>query len=193
MSDTEIIEQLKQGSEAAFKKLVGTHQKLVVNTCYGLVQNREDAEDIAQDVFVEVYRNIDKFRADAKLSTWLYRIAVNRSLNHIRDNKKRKWFQGFDNEVAEKNRELLQARTADSDEPDYELENKQRAIILKEAINSLPQNQKVAFTLSKYEELSYQEIAEVMDLSVSSVESLLFRAKKGLQKKLYKCYKKKCM
>lgn len=193
MSDTEIIEQLKQGSEAAFKKLVDTHQKLVVNTCYGLVQNREDAEDIAQDVFVEVYRNIEKFRADAKLSTWLYRIAVNRSLNHIRDNKKHKWFQGFDNEVAEKNRELLQARTADSDEPEYDLENKQRAIILKEAINSLPQNQKVAFTLSKYEELSYQEIAEVMDLSVSSVESLLFRAKKSLQKKLYKCYKKKCM
>nr|WP_321353490.1 sigma-70 family RNA polymerase sigma factor [uncultured Draconibacterium sp.] len=193
MSDTDIIEQLKQGSEPAFKKLVDTHQKLVVNTCYGLVQNREDAEDIAQDVFVEVYRNINKFRADAKLSTWLYRIAVNRSLNHIRDNKKHKWFHSFGDEVAEKNRELLQAKTADSDEPEYDLENKQRAIILKEAINSLPQNQKVAFTLSKYEELSYQEIAEVMDLSVSSVESLLFRAKKGLQKKLYKCYKKKCM
>ncbi|WP_321369070.1 sigma-70 family RNA polymerase sigma factor [uncultured Draconibacterium sp.] len=193
MSDTEIIEQLKQGNELAFKKLVDTHQKLVVNTCYGLVQNREDAEDVAQEVFVEVYRNIDKFRADAKLSTWLYRIAVNRSLNHIRDNKKHKWFQGFEDEVAEKSRELLQARTADSDEPEYDFENKQRAIILGEAINSLPKNQKVAFTLSKYEDLSYQEIAEVMDLSVSSVESLLFRAKKGLQKKLYKCYKKKCM
>lgn len=193
MSDTEIIEQLKQGNELAFKKLVDTHQKLVVNTCYGLVQNREDAEDVAQEVFVEVYRNIDKFRADAKLSTWLYRIAVNRSLNHIRDNKKHKWFQGFEDEVADKSRELLQARTADSDEPEYDFENKQRAIILGEAINSLPKNQKVAFTLSKYEDLSYQEIAEVMDLSVSSVESLLFRAKKGLQKKLYKCYKKKCM
>ncbi|KJF42943.1 RNA polymerase sigma factor [Draconibacterium sediminis] len=193
MSDTDIIDQLKQGSEAAFKTLVDTHQKLVVNTCYGLVQNREDAEDIAQDVFVEVYRNIDKFRADAKLSTWLYRIAVNRSLNHIRDNKKRKWFHSFEDEVAAKNREVMQVSTSNTDEPEYELENQQRAIILREAINSLPQNQKVAFTLSKYEELSYQEIAEVMDLSVSSVESLLFRAKKGLQKKLYKCYKKKCL
>ncbi|WP_321348315.1 sigma-70 family RNA polymerase sigma factor [uncultured Draconibacterium sp.] len=193
MFDTEIIEQLKQGNQLAFKKLVDTHQKLVVNTCYGLVQNREDAEDVAQEVFVEVYRNIEKFRSDSKLSTWLYRIAVNRSLNHIRDNKKHKWFQAFDDEEQGKNRELLQAKTANSDEPEYDLENKQRAIILKESINSLPKNQKVAFTLSKYEELSYQEIAEVMDLSVSSVESLLFRAKKGLQKKLYKCYKKKCM
>ena len=193
MSDTEIIEQLKQGNQLAFKKLVDTHQKLVVNTCYGLVQNREDAEDVAQEVFVEVYRNIEKFRSDSKLSTWLYRIAVNRSLNHIRDNRKHKWFQGFDDEEAAANKDLLRAKTADSDEPEYDLENKQRALILKEAINSLPKNQKVAFTLSKYEELSYHEIAEVMDLSVSSVESLLFRAKKGLQKKLYKCYKKKCM
>lgn len=193
MTDTNIIEQLKQGSEQAFKKLVNTHQKLVVNTCYGMVQNREDAEDIAQEVFIEVYRNIENFRADAKLSTWLYRIAVNRSLNHIRDNKKHKWFQSFEVEVRGKNREVMQASTENTDEPEYDLENKQRAIILREAINSLPEKQKVAFTLSKYEDLSYQEIAAVMDLSVSSVESLLFRAKKGLQKKLYKCYKKKCM
>lgn len=193
MSDIEIIEQLKQGNEQAFRQLVENHQKLVVNTCFGMVQNREDAEDIAQDVFIEVYRNIQKFRADSKLSTWLYRIAVNRSLNHIRDNKKNKWFHSFEDEVAAKNRELQRLESSKTDQPEWELENKQRAIILHEAINSLPKNQKVAFTLSKYEELSYQEIAEVMELSVSSVESLLFRAKKGLQKKLYKCYKKKCM
>jgi len=193
MSDTEIINQLKQGNEAAFRKLVDNYQKLVVNTCFGMVHNREDAEDIAQDVFVEVYRNVEHFRADAKLSTWLYRIAVNRSLNHIRDNKKHKWFQSFENEVEAKNRQLMQVESSKSDQPEYEMENKQRAIILHEAINSLPENQKVAFTLSKYEELSYQEISEVMDMSVSSVESLLFRAKKNLQKKLHKCYKKKCM
>ena len=73
------------------------------------------------------------------------------------------------------------------------MENEQRAAILYDAINSLPENQKVAFTLNKYEDLSYQEIADVMEISISSVESLLFRAKKNLQKKLYKCYKKKCM
>jgi len=193
MSDTEIINQLKQGNEAAFRKLVDNYQKLVVNTCYGMVHNREDAEDIAQDVFVEVYRNVEHFRADARLSTWLYRIAVNRSLNHIRDNKKHKWFQSFENEVEAKNRQLMQVESSKSDHPEYEMENKQRAIILHEAINSLTENQKVAFTLNKYEELSYQEISEVMDMSVSSVESLLFRAKKNLQKKLHKCYKKKCM
>ncbi len=193
MSDPEIIEQLRQGNENAFRKLVENYQKLVVNTCYGLVQNREDAEDIAQEVFVEVYRSVEHFRADAKLSTWLYRIAVNRSLNHIRDNKKHKWFQSFTKEVETQNRQLLRVESAQTDQPEFELENKQRATILHEAINSLPENQKVAFTLNKYEDLSYKEIADVMEISVSSVESLLFRAKKNLQKKLHACYKKKCM
>jgi len=193
MSETEIIHKLQQGNEQAFRQLVEDYQGMVVNTCFGMVHNTEDAEDIAQEVFIEVFRSIQNFRADSKLSTWLYRIAVNRSLNFIRDNKKNKWFRSFEDEVAAKNRQLQQIQSSKTDQPEFEMENKQRAIILHEAINSLPENQKVAFTLSKYEELSYQEIAEVMELSVSSVESLLFRAKKGLQKKLYKCYKKKCM
>ncbi len=193
MSETEIIQKLKQGNEQAFKQLVGNYQKLVVNTCFGMIHNTEDAEDIAQEVFIEVFRSIHKFRADAKISTWLYRIAVNRSLNFIRDNKKRRWFQSFEDSVHTKNRELQNIISSKTDQPEFQLENKQRAILLHEAIDSLAQNQKVAFTLSKYEDLSYQEISEVMDLSVSSVESLLHRAKKNLQKKLYKCYKKKCI
>jgi RNA polymerase sigma-70 factor (ECF subfamily) len=193
MNKTEIIEKLRQGNEPAFKQLVDNYQKLVVNTCFGMVLNKHDAEDNAQEVFIEVFRSIHKFRADAKLSTWLYRIAVNRSLNFIRDNKKRKWFQSFEDSVETKNRELQNIAATTSDQPGVQLENRQRAILLHEAIDSLPQNQKVAFTLSKYEELSYQEISDVMDLSVSSVESLLHRAKKNLQKKLYTCYKKKCI
>ncbi|MCF6358405.1 MAG: sigma-70 family RNA polymerase sigma factor [Draconibacterium sp.] len=192
MSEVEIIHKLQKGDEQAFKQLVNNYQKLVVNTCFSMVHNTHDAEDIAQEVFIEVFRSIHKFRADAKLSTWLYRISVNRSLNFIRDNKKRKWFQSFEDSVQTKNSELQNITTSNSNQPEFQLENQQRATILHEAIDSLAQNQRVAFTLSKYEELSYQEISEVMDLSISSVESLLHRAKKNLQKKLYKCYKKKC-
>lgn len=190
MSETEIIQKLQQGNEKAFRQLVENYQKLVVNTCYGLLQNTEDAEDIAQDVFVEVFGSVGNFRADSKISTWLYRIAVNRSLNHIRDNKKRKWFQSFDDIVKEKNAQFH--RQHSSENPGIELENLQRANILHEAIGSLPENQKTAFTLNKYEDLSYKEIAEIMDISVASVESLIHRAKLNLQKKLYTCYKKKC-
>lgn len=193
MSEAEIIQQLQQGSEQAFRQLVGKYQQLVVNTCFGMVHSSEDAEDIAQEVFIEVFRSIQNFRSDSKLSTWLYRIAVNRSLNFIRDNKKNKWFQLFEDSV--KNKISLQERLPNSvsDQPEHAMENNQRATMLHEAIDSLPENQKVAFTLSKYEELSYQEISAVMDQSVSAVESLIHRAKKNLQKKLYTCYKKKCI
>ncbi|MCF6334080.1 MAG: sigma-70 family RNA polymerase sigma factor [Draconibacterium sp.] len=193
MTEVEIIQKLQRGNEQAFKELVENYQKMVVNTCFGMVHNIEDSEDIAQEVFIEVFRSIHKFRAESKLSTWLYRMAVNRSLNFIRDNKKNKWFQSFEDAVQSKNAELSRITTGDSENPEFELENSQRAILLHEAIDNLPQNQKVAFTLSKYEDLSYQEISAVMDVSVSSVESLLHRAKKNLQKKLYVCYKKKCI
>jgi RNA polymerase sigma-70 factor, ECF subfamily len=193
MSESDIIQKLQRGNEQAFRELVENYQKMVVNTCFGMVHNIEDAEDIAQEVFIEVFRSIHKFRADSKLSTWLYRMAINRSLNYIRDNKRNKWFQSFEDSVKSKNTLHENLINKNTDHPEYVLENTQRATLLHEAIDSLAENQKIAFTLSKYEELSYQEISKVMDVSVSSVESLLHRAKKNLQKKLYVCYKKKCI
>ena len=191
MNDQQIIEQLKQGNEPAFRYLVEQHQKMVVNTCFSLVHDSDDADDLAQEVFIEVYNSIDRFRADAKISTWLYRIAVNKSLNFIRDNKKRKFFKKIEDVFTGRN--YTDSDTGLSfDEPDAELQEKQKAAILHKAIDSLPENQRVAFTLNKYEDLSYKEISEVMGLSLSSVESLIHRAKKNLQEKLYDCYKKDC-
>ena len=192
MSEAEIIKRLQEGDENAFRQLVEKYQQLVVNTCFGLVHNTEDAEDIAQDVFIEVFRSVHKFRADSKISTWLYRIAVNRSLNFIRDNKRRKWFRSVDEPNAPDSKDAYKI-SGETDSPDSDLENSQRTALLHEAIDSLPNNQRVAFTLNKYEDLSYKEISEVMQVSLSSVESLIHRAKKNLQKKLYACYKKKCI
>lgn len=193
MTESEIILKLQEGSETAFKELVGKYQKMVVNTCFGILHNLHDAEDVAQDVFIEVFRSVQNFRSDAKISTWLYRIAVNRSLNFIRDNKKRKWFQSFEDAVKTKNAQPENFISGKNEDADFNLENNQRANMLYSAIDALPENQRVAFTLNKYEDLSYKEISDVMDLSVSSVESLIHRAKKNLQKKLYACYKKKCI
>jgi len=193
MSESEIIKKLKQGNESAFKELVNNYRQMVVNTCFGLLHNTEDAEDVAQDVFIEVFRSAENFRGDAKISTWLYRIAVNRSLNFIRDNKKRRWFQSFDDVVESKKEALHPLNYQSYDDPESEMENSQRALLLHEVIDSLPKNQRVAFTLNKYEDLAYKEISEVMNLSVSSVESLIHRAKKNLQKKLHRCYQKKCI
>lgn len=193
MNEAEIIQKLREGDEEAFRQLVEKHRQLVVNTCFGLVHNLEDAEDIAQDVFIEVFRSVDKFRSDSKISTWLYRIAVNRSLNFIRDNKRRKWMQSVEDVLSLKNERINNLLSGKAVSPDIEMENSERAALLHKTIDSLPENQRVAFTLSKYEDLSYKEIAAVMETSVSSVESLIHRAKKNLQKKLYACYKKKCI
>jgi RNA polymerase sigma-70 factor (ECF subfamily) len=193
MTETEIIQKLQQGNEQAFKQLVENYQKLVVNTCFGMVHNTEDAEDIAQEVFIEVFRSIQNFRADSKITTWLYRIAVNRSLNFIRDNKRKKWVHSIEELVKGISGQVGEIQNINNETPVSELENSQRAKILHAAIDSLPENQKAAFTLNKYEDLSYKEISEVMNLSVSSVESLIHRAKIKLQEKLYLCYKKKCM
>ena len=194
MTESEIINQLQQGNESAFRELVENYQKLVINTCNGMIHNRDDAEDVAQEVFIEVFRSIKNFRSDSKISTWLYRIAVNRSLNFIRDNRRKKWFHSIeDNETNSGKSKVYGLASAREENPDFGMESGQRAQILFESIGSLPKNQQVAFTLSKYEDLSYKEISEVMNLSVSSVESLIFRAKKNLQKKLYACYKKKCI
>ncbi len=190
MNDKKLIDLIEKNKPAGFKNLVDKYQRLVINICYGFVHNRQDAEDIAQDVFIEVYRSIERFHRKSKLSTWLYRIAVNKSLNYIRDNKKNTWFQSLDILFNENtNAKVLEPEDSKNNMPDKITENKETSGYIYEAINALPENQQIAFTLKKYEDLSYKEIADVMKLSLSSVESLIFRAKKNLQKKLIEHYK----
>ncbi len=189
MTDQDLVQQINDGDERAFRLLVERHQQLVLHTCLGFVADRDDAEDLAQEVFVELFHALRRFRGDSKLSTWIYRIAVNRSLNFVRDNKGRKFFRSLGVRFGEDSKVDVADESWRS-RPDQEVENKQRRANLYSAINSLPERQRVAFTLSKLDDLSYQDIAEVMGLSLSSVESLIHRAKLNLQKKLYECYKK---
>lgn len=193
MSAEEFIDGLKRGEEKAFKEFVDRYRQPVVNICFGLLNSKEDAEDVAQDVFIEVFRSIHTFRRQSKLSTWLYRIAVNRSLNFIRDNRKRSLIKSIEEAVRSKPEGPGKFESGNDANPEGNLENRQRSLLLHEAIDSLPENQRVAFVLSKYEEMNQNQVAEVMKLSVSAVESLIYRAKKNLQKKLYMCYKKKCI
>lgn len=189
MDEQELIQAIQAGDDRAFQTLVEQFEVMVVNTCKGFVHQLDDAEDLAQDVFIEIFYSAHKFRGDSKLSTWIYRIAVNKSLNFIRDNRRRKFFHSIGDSLFG-GKELDVPTSATADRPDLEVENDQRRQNLYRAIDELPERQRVAFSLSKFEELSYREISEVMDLSVSSVESLIHRAKLNLQKKLYQCYKK---
>lgn len=186
MQELELIERLKKGDDSAFKIIVNTWQNMVYNTSLGIVQNAEDAEDVAQEVFVQVYESIGQFKGDSKFSTWLYRIAITKSLDHLRKKKRKKRF-AFIQSIFGNNEEEVRHQP-DFHHPGISLENKEKAAILFRAIDKLPDNQKTAFTLHKLEGLSYQEVSEIMDSTVSSVESLMHRAKANLKKILTDYY-----
>lgn len=192
MTEKQIIEGILQGDEEAFRELVDNYQPLVLNTCNGFLHNRQDAEDVAQEVFIEAYRSISKFREKSSLSTWLYRISVNKSLNYIRDNKKRKILRSIDNPASGSDKESgFQLEDPDPPYHDVDDTENEKIELLHRSIATLPKNQKVAFTLSKFENLSYKQISEIMDLSLPSVEGLIHRAKRNLEKKILKHYQKK--
>jgi len=181
-----LIEKLKHGDETAFKQIVADWQNMVYNTAVGILQNAEDAEDVAQEVFVQVYESVKTFKAESKFSTWLYRITVSKALDHLRRKKRKKRFAYVQSLFGADNQTIIEK--PDFNHPGVALDNKERAAVLFKAINQLPENQKIAFTLHKLEGLSYQEISEVMKTSVSSVESLMHRAKNNLKKWLTSHY-----
>jgi RNA polymerase sigma factor (sigma-70 family) len=189
LNEAEKIKRLKSGDASAFELFVKEFQLKVYNTCLGLLQNEEDAEDISQEVFITVFQSIRHFKERSSLSTWVYRITVTRSLEFLRMKKRKKRFAFFQTIFSDEKGEI-RTQALHFYHPGVQLENKERAAILFKAIEQLPENQKTAFILHKLEELSYAEIAEVMKLSVSSIESLMFRAKQNLQKLLGRYYEK---
>lgn len=185
-AEQQFIELLKSGSPDAFTRLVRDYQHRVVNTCYGFLHNRPDAEDAAQQVFEKIWNSIGSFRGDAKISSWIYRIAVNVSMNIVKKRDSRNKLLGYLKLVGFK---ITLAEKAK--DPVVELENKEKARILMEAIDRLPETQRVAFTLARFEKLSGKEIAEVMDKSLSAVEALQIRAKRSLSDYLADYYLEK--
>lgn len=191
MDDHELIQKILQNNDhGAFALLVDKYQKLVVNTCRGFVNNYADAEDLAQDVFIELFESLPNFRNESKLSTWIYRIAVNKSLNFVRKRKRETFISSITSVfgTTEHQHAFVSNSTEQSNDADRGINTKELHGTLKQAINSLPKNQKIAFILNKYQDLSYKEVADVMDISLSSVESLIFRAKGNLQIKLSSFY-----
>jgi len=189
LNEWTLIEQLKQGDETAFKTIVETFQNMVYNTALSIVQNAEDAEDIAQEVFVQVYQSVQSFKGESRFSTWLYRITLSKSFDHERRKKRKKRFAFIRSLTETKNEGPV--HVADFHHPGVVLDRKENAAIIFKAIRELPTNQRIAFTLHKVEGLSYKEISEVMETSISSVESLIHRARNNLKKILGDYYMKR--
>jgi len=184
--ETDLVARLKQGDESAFRIIVETRKDLVYNTALGLLQNAGDAEDITQEVFIKVYESVHQFKGESAFSTWLYRIAVTKSLEMIRNRKRKKRFAFITGLFGDSNE--LRHDPPDFVHPGIQLDNREKASVLFKAIEKLPENQRIAFTLHKVEGVPYQEISEIMKITVSAVESLIHRAKANLRKWLEDFY-----
>ncbi|WP_422082067.1 RNA polymerase sigma factor [Ulvibacterium sp.] len=173
-----LLEEISKGNRNAFEQLYLLYKSKVYNTAIVYLQNIEEAEEVTQDIFLTIYQKADTFQGKSKVSTWIYRITVNKALNKL---EKRKRSPLSEREVNERDR-------ADFYHPGIQLENKEKARFLFMAIDKLAKTQKTAFVLSFVEGLPRQEVADVMGTTLKSVESLLQRAKSNLRKYLVEIY-----
>lgn len=171
------LDKLKRSDESEFKKLVDMYSHQILNTCFYTLGNRNDAEDTTQDVFKAIYSGIQSFKGDSKLKTWIYKITLNKCNEFIRKKRTHKR-NGIQIEIGN-------AKNIESDfQPDIQFILKEEEINLWRAVQRLPEQQKTIVTLYALNQLSYQEIAESLDLSISAVESSLFRARTTLKKEM---------
>jgi RNA polymerase sigma-70 factor (ECF subfamily) len=185
-SERLLVERIKEGDHAAFRNLVESMKDRVLNLCYRMTGNRMDAEDLSQEVFVDVYKHIDSFRGDASLKSWILRIAHNKSLNYLRDSR-RSSAVSLDSATNDSQSTIADTIAGkDSDRPDRSLEIERSREILNAALARLPGKLAQPFTLHKLDGMSYDEIAAFLGMSVSAVESQIHRAKLRLQKELSK-------
>ena len=186
MNETELIKQLKQGNENAFRWLVENYRSRVHHTVLNILQDDKEAEDAAQETFIQVFESVGTFKAAASLHTWILRIAVRKALDKIRRRKARQklhqllpWWMPDEKKSTE----------TSFHHPGILTENKEKAAVLFKAIKSLPQQQQLAFMLIKVQGMNYEEASAILQKNIKAVESLISRATGNLQKQLEVYYK----
>ncbi len=175
--DFVLMERIGEGDHDAFRQLIERHQHAVIGTVAKMLGNASESEDIAQQVFLRIWRNAKRYRPDAKFTTYLFTITRNLVFNESRRKSRKK---EVSSDEREENSHQLAAANPDS-QPDAQLLQAELQTAVDAAIASLPETQRMAVVLRRYEQLSYEEIASVLGLSVSAVKSLLFRARTSLR------------
>lgn len=187
MNDDETLHAIAEGNETSLRSLYDRYSEKVFNTVISYTQNAEDAEEILQDVFVSIHHTAAKFQFNSSVSTWIYKITVNKSLDFLRrkntDKRKGIFTSLYKKDSAEIKYDLLEFN-----HPGIKLENKEDAGFLFKVIDTLPNSQKTAFILTNIEDLSHQEAGDIMNASRKAVESLVQRAKANLRKGLEKYF-----
>jgi RNA polymerase sigma-70 factor (ECF subfamily) len=183
-ADVAAMKRLAAGDSSALKELIERHKKVVLNIVYRYIGDRSAAEDIAQEAFVRVYQARKRYKPTAKFSTWLYRIVSNLCLSMLRKEQLRK-AHSLDSSLETQEGELRTDRSSDDvDPPGSRLEKEELAEVVRSAVESLPESQRMAVILNRYGGLGYQEVAKSMSLSPMAVKSLLNRARNNLREML---------
>lgn len=181
--DTHLMHRLQQGDLAAFEDLISRHRDTVVNLAYRFMGDRAEAEDALQEVFLRVFRARERYEPTARFSTWLYRIATNYCLNALKARRSDRWtsLHAVDGDGESYLPEIPSEREP---APEERAEKAETAALVRQAVERLPDSQRMAIVLNKYHGQSYQEVAEAMDLTVMAVKSLLMRARVNLKESL---------
>jgi RNA polymerase sigma-70 factor (ECF subfamily) len=184
MDDAAIMLELSAGNMAGFDFLIQKYRKPIIHFMYRMVRNQAVAEELAQEVFLRVYRSRETYRAEARFSTWLYRIATNLGVNHARDNRHER--NASTVYLDEPNAETGTTPDVADTTPGAEANmlRRERLNAIREHVMSLPERQRVAVLMHKYEGMDYRQIGDVLKLSESATKSLLFRAYQTLREKL---------
>jgi RNA polymerase sigma-70 factor, ECF subfamily len=182
LEDTEVMLRVQAGDDAAFDYLVEKYRRQIISFMFRMAHNQAVAEELAQEVFLRVYRSRQTYAAEAKFSTWLYRIATNLGVNHARDSRAEKAGVSLDETDEETGQSLDVADATPNVEQD--ILRRERLAAIRRHVEELPERQRVAVMMHKYQELDYREIARVLKLSESATKSLLFRAYETLREKL---------
>ena len=175
-----LMMRVREGDAAAFEKLVELHQSAVIGTVARMLNNVDDAHDIAQQVFVRVWRSAQRYEPSAKFTTWLFTITRNLVFNEMR-RRSRKREVSMEEQAEEFHRDHAAPSRAN---PDTVAQQEELERAIDRAIESLPDKQRLAVSLRRYEDMPYEEICEILGMSLSAVKSLLFRARNDLKEKL---------
>jgi RNA polymerase sigma-70 factor (ECF subfamily) len=183
-TDADVMLRVKAGDDSAFDYLVQKYRRPMVNFMYRMAHNSAGAEDLAQEVFLRVYRSRETYEASAKFTTWLYRIATNLAVNHTRDTRHERPENqvSLDEPDEESGRTLDVADAAPSVEEN--LVQRERVAAIRQRVEALPERQRIAVVMHKYQQMDYRQIADVLKLSESATKSLLFRAYETLREQL---------
>jgi len=181
--DFKLLARFKKGDQQAFELLVRKYKMVVFNTVYSIMGNTQEADDIAQEVFLKVYTKAGSFKGESSFSTWLYRITVNRCLDELRKRKIKiiSYETEFSQDEKLRLKDVLASREEDITE---DLRKKELQDVIQKAMNSLPEKDRIILTLKEIEGLSYNEISKVMKISLGKVKIWLFRARQKLKEKL---------